>query len=149
MAADIVRFDTASFRHERTGWPLRGAHAEAGCRECHRSAHVAAADVKAYAPSPAFLATTWLGAATTCTGCHRDASPHEPSISRRACDECHRETSWTELRAFDHGRTAYPLTGEHRGVECAGCHGRGEKLKLVGLPVSSGPTNQRGWPSAP
>lgn len=133
VAADIVRLDTAVFRHEATGWPLRGAHAGAGCRECHRPPLVTAPDVRAYAPSPAYLARTWLGVATTCNGCHGRESPHESAIDRKSCGECHTEQSWTELRTFDHARTAYPLSGAHRDVTCAGCHRRGDELRLLGV----------------
>lgn len=136
--ADIVRLDTASFRHEeRTGFPLRGAHADATCRACHRAERVVAADVRAYAPSPAFLAETFLGLATSCEGCHLRESPHEEAINRMPCERCHEERAWSNVERFDHDRSEYPLTGAHRTVGCEQCHERSGKLQLKGVAHAS------------
>jgi hypothetical protein len=132
-AADIVRLDTASFQHERTGFPLRGAHATAGCRQCHSAERVVAADVRAYASSDGFLSETYLGLATSCAGCHQSESSHEPTINRLPCERCHDERDWKTVDRFDHDESAYPLTGAHRTVLCARCHERSGKLQLTGI----------------
>ena len=132
--ADIVRLDTASFQHDRTGFPLRGAHAAAGCRACHRAERVVAADVRSYAPTPGYLAETFLGLATSCAACHEAESPHEPAIDRQPCERCHGQADWRRVEGFDHARTEYPLTGAHARLECASCHRRGDRLQLADLP---------------
>jgi hypothetical protein len=42
------------------------------------------------------------------------------------CENCHTSTSWTELAQpmkFDHGKTEFPLVGQHASVQCRSCHG--------------------------
>lgn len=41
------------------------------------------------------------------------------------CALCHVEESWTHLREplrFNHQKTAFPLEGQHKGVDCQSCH---------------------------
>jgi hypothetical protein len=37
------------------------------------------------------------------------------------CAACHQTSNWLDVR-FDHDRTGFPLVGEHRRVQCKGCH---------------------------
>ena len=49
--------------------------------------------------------------------------------SRPTCATCHNTTSWTGA-AFDHSKTAFPLTGAHVTVACASCHVNGNYTTL-------------------
>jgi predicted CXXCH cytochrome family protein len=40
------------------------------------------------------------------------------------CSSCHTPMQWSPAR-FDHAGTRFPLTGAHRRVPCASCHGDG------------------------
>ena len=89
------------FPHERTGFPLKGAHQKISCKACH------AVDFKAGVPS-------------TCAGCHRDA--HASEFGTR-CESCHQEPSWRATFSIeDHRQTAFPLTGRHATLPCESCH---------------------------
>lgn len=122
----------AHFPHERTGFPLKDAHAKAPCKACHAQGFEAPL-------------------ARECSSCHRDA--HAGEFGQR-CEGCHTPTQWTQaFNADAHRRTNFPLTGRHaflactechvdqrgpvfsRGtVECIGCHQRDyERTRLVSL----------------
>jgi hypothetical protein len=92
-----------TFAHDRTGFPLAGAHAKTSCRACHR------VDFK-----------TQL--ANTCAGCHRDRHAGEFGTH---CEGCHTESDWrvTLFGGEGHRRTAFPLLGKHAAIPCHECHG--------------------------
>lgn len=129
--ADIVRFDPDAFRHAETGFELRGAHAAAPCRDCHRASLLSAPDVRRYEGGSDFADRTFLGLGTRCVDCHRRDDPHDGQFGARACTDCHGEDEWAAVDRFDHGRTEYPLTGEHRRVDCEACHTREEGNDVV------------------
>lgn len=106
-----------AFDHRQTGWPLRGAHANAGCRDCHRREHVADPGLRAAGVD---LDRTFLGLSTACTACHRDQ--HRGQFGDRSCTDCHGMDSWRPAAGFDHAATGFPLAGAHARVACAGCH---------------------------
>ena len=96
-------------RHERSRFPLSGAHGQLACNACHSG-------------SPAeFRATP-----RDCAACHRDDwvattdPPHAVSGLDGDCALCHDTRSWSRAGGFAHG--AFPLTGAHAGAACAGCH---------------------------
>ena len=60
------------FDHDRTGFPLRGAHAQRPCSSCHQG--------QGTPPS-------------TCEGCHRD--PHARRLGD-SCAECHTAAAWSD-----------------------------------------------------
>ncbi|HET7903787.1 MAG TPA: cytochrome c3 family protein [Candidatus Eisenbacteria bacterium] len=119
--------------HERTKFPLRGAHRAVPCVDCHgelkreppRSTLVRAAR------RPADL--TFAVAKQACADCHK--SPHgdqfdRPAASARACERCHGVDVFHPASRFDHARdTAFPLDGAHRGVACAKCHAADAAVK--------------------
>jgi hypothetical protein len=102
---------TRGFDHQRTGFPLTGAHVATACTSCH--------------PGQRFQGTP-----KDCYSCHRTAydqaqPPHAASgFAASACASCHNTTSFAGA-SFNHDVTAFPLTGAHRSVACAGCHGDG------------------------
>jgi hypothetical protein len=120
---DVLRLDTASFDHTRTGYRLEGAHTTTGCRECHTATNIAAADVRAWATRHDAGAKTLLGLPTTCPICHAGDDPHAGQF-RTGCDRCHAVTEWGRAERFDHARASYRLTGQHRQASCSGCHTR-------------------------
>ncbi|HEX7488193.1 MAG TPA: cytochrome C, partial [Anaeromyxobacteraceae bacterium] len=91
-----------AFAHERTGFPLRGAHVRATCKSCHATSFTQA-----------------LG--RDCSACHRDV--HQGRLGAR-CSGCHEETDWkTRFDADAHRRGNFPLTGRHAFIPCQECHG--------------------------
>lgn len=93
----------ARFNHERTGYPLRDAHAKVTCEACH----------------PHGFKTP---VSQTCSGCHRDRHAGEFGLH---CEGCHNEVRWAEaLFGPDaHRGTSFPLTGKHALIPCRECHG--------------------------
>ena len=67
----------------------------------------------------------------TCTACHVD--PHKGEFKERmaqkradgtplGCEACHSVKSWSDVKGFDHSKTAFALIGAHRAVACGDCH---------------------------
>ncbi|MCB9696896.1 MAG: hypothetical protein H6738_08985 [Alphaproteobacteria bacterium] len=111
----LIRIEESGFDHDATGFPLKGAHANTRCQSCHK-------DPKDY-----------TGLSQVCATCHED--PHGGKASSRdllqTCDTCHDADDWDALplpaSVFDHTSktfTDYLLEGQHRDVECVGCHVR-------------------------
>jgi hypothetical protein len=108
--------------HDRTRYPLRGAHAAVRCDACH-------------GPSVGGKARFRGLAFARCTDCHADAHGGQldtlaaalrvpASAPQRTCDACHGLDAWIPARfeADDHERLTYRLEGAHRAVACALCH---------------------------
>ncbi len=92
---------SSGFNHDRTGFPLRGAHVQSTCSGCH---------------------TGTVKPATTCEGCHRD--PHQ-GRNEGTCAECHNAVAWSDTNALErHRMTRMPLTGRHATAACSACHKR-------------------------
>lgn len=108
----------SAFDHRQTGFPLQGAHASQGCRECHRPEFIRnPAAIRSGGSNPA---KTFLGLSQACLSCHRDE--HRGQVAANGCLSCHAMSAWRPVQKFDHGRTDFPLTGRHQGVTCAKCH---------------------------
>ncbi|MGN6106174.1 MAG: cytochrome c3 family protein, partial [Kofleriaceae bacterium] len=91
----------SGFDHDRTGFPLRGAHVQRTCASCPTGAAK---------PLP------------RCESCHRD--PHQ-GRNDGGCAECHTTTAWADTGALErHRRTRMPLTGAHATLDCVACHRR-------------------------
>ena len=96
-------------QHNRTRFPLVGAHAATACWRCHPGAQVgnfARADAECIT-----CHATELQRATT--------PPHLAQGWTDRCDRCHIPTSWTGA-GFNHG--TWPLTGAHAAANCTQCH---------------------------
>ena len=123
-----VAWDSATFDHDSTRYPLRGAHRALACAKCHT------------APAPG-RPVRFSGLPLTCNGagCHTD--PHGGQFADRArgsaCTTCHVETAWASL-VFDHQKdTGFPLDGAHRRLKCVACHkseGRPPVVRYLPLP---------------
>jgi hypothetical protein len=107
------------FDHNRTGWPLRGKHAQQRCGTCHDPKKLVEADALALLKKKVGGSETYLGLGQKCTTCHFDE--HRGQVSD-TCENCHTEMGWKPPPKFDHNKTKYPLTGGHKKVACKDCH---------------------------
>ena len=109
-------FDTA--RHDKTAFPLTGAHRAVACAGCHK-------------PKDNFI--RFVSAPTECSACHADvhkgrfdANPALATVNgRTGCERCHTTSSFTAFNwtAKDHTTwTGYPLNAAHASVACTDCH---------------------------
>lgn len=103
-----------AFDHDRTDYPLEGAHQRVACLSCHPV-------VEAGTPAERIR---MRGLETNCAACHRD--PHARQLAAPdggpRCQSCHVTTDWRRL-LFDHQRdAAFALDGAHLRTPCAGCH---------------------------
>jgi len=113
VTAGFRQVSAATFDHDRTRYPLRGAHVKVECGRCHEEQR------GGWGPKPAFAA---------CGDCHADA--HAGTATRAGnvvdCAACH------EVRGFvpstfgveDHAASSFPLTGKHEATPCSKCHAR-------------------------
>ena len=126
------------FNHAATGYVLDGKHAGVSCRNCHNMQHIAASARAQFTSKD--LNRTWMGLSPSCATCHEDA--HQGRFGAD-CARCHSTTDWKaaniDRTGFDHSKTRYPLTGEHRFVKCESCHTPGPdgKARYAGLPFAS------------
>lgn len=122
------------FDHSKTGYALDGKHVGLSCRACHTAQHIPTQARALLAGKD--LNRTWLGLSPNCSTCHTD--PHQGRFGS-GCATCHSTADWKaasiDTRKFDHSRTQYPLTGEHRYVLCQSCHtpGADEQPRYEGL----------------
>ena len=110
-----VRAQSLSFKHERTGFPLIGAHAKTSCRDCHqdlRFAHIG----------------------SSCIDCHTDI--HRGQLGDN-CQRCHTFANWeNRQQVFDqHARTRFPLFGVHAIADCEACHTSDLRDEFVNTPL--------------
>ncbi|HET9552456.1 MAG TPA: hypothetical protein VFP50_05765 [Anaeromyxobacteraceae bacterium] len=118
--------------HEKTRYPLRGAHAQARCEACHGQGP---------GRPPRYRGLAF----ERCTDCHFDAhlgqlaatpAPAGSGAGARAgsaatCDRCHGVEGFTPARfeLEQHQQLGYRLEGAHRTVACAACHPRDARLE--------------------
>ena len=109
------KFSRGAVDHDATAFPLRLAHADVACSECHGEGR------KAVFKGLKF---------EDCAACHDDA--HDARFGAVTCNSCHTDGKW-EVENFDHARTSFLLTGKHVQVACKDCHGEGDKRVLFPL----------------
>ncbi len=106
--------DVLPFDHDRTRYPLTGAHRTTACLGCH-------------------LGEQWHGVSTACVSCHAHKDVHRGADGPK-CADCHLTTVWRTIR-FDHDTVrAFPLVGAHKAVACIGCHA--ETMRPAKAPVA-------------
>jgi len=91
--------------HNRSHFPLKGAHVAIPCSGCHL---------------PKGVDTAYHPPAANCVDCHQN--PHGPMAAAIHCENCHSVLTWKERRRFDHNQTDFPLLGRHAAVDCLACH---------------------------
>jgi hypothetical protein len=99
-----------AFDHDKTRYPLRGAHRAVACATCHDPKKPGSA-------KPAFA---------SCGGCHADRHAGQGTLAGKSvdCAACH-DVAGFRVPAFTvtrHAATSFPLDGKHAGVLCAKCH---------------------------
>jgi len=101
-------WQSTTFNHNNTAFPLTGAHVGIDCNQCH---------AKGYNVIP-----------ITCVSCHLTAynettNPnHVTAKFATTCETCHTTTAWVPS-TFNHSTsTTFPLTGAHTGLDCTLCH---------------------------
>jgi hypothetical protein len=118
-------WDTATFDHSTTGWPLTGSHqlAPAGKVSTSAQCHVGGN-------------YNLTSANTDCYGCHQTDWTSTQSLGGSVpnhitagfptaqCSTCHDTLLWADGK-FDHSTTGWPLTGAHADptkAPCSACH---------------------------
>ena len=100
--------------HDQTNYPLRNAHKEVTCEDCHGEG-----------PAATFAGLPFAD----CDDCHEDK--HDARFEPDSCDSCHATDGLWDVAEFDHGRTDFMLNGAHVEVTCAECHGEDEQKVLT------------------
>jgi hypothetical protein len=101
--AKIVTLDTEIFTHISTDFMLKGDHLNVSCPECHKTGK------------------KYREASNSCIGCHEKSEPHRGALGKD-CASCHNETSWKDVKEFDHSETKFKLDKAHKTVKCSACH---------------------------
>lgn len=100
--------------HQRTSFPLTGAHLQITCEACHQDEQGGA-----FSPLP-----------TTCVACHLKDYQTAQSVDHVAenfpttCEQCHTTVSFAHNAVFDHVTASggYPLVAAHARLRCTSCH---------------------------
>lgn len=107
--------------HEKSKFPLRGAHVATPCFSCHKETP----DVR----------WTFRFKSQNCIECHDNI--HQDKISEsfmgeKSCQSCHSVNTWSEIN-FDHSKTNYKLKGKHSQINCRSCHFQENKEGQTGI----------------
>jgi hypothetical protein len=105
------------FDHRLTGYRLEGKHDGVACEKCHTEAHMVAGEKSLIKKKD--LSKSFFGMRQDCVACHKDE--HKGRLGND-CLKCHNFNDWKSAKNFDHDKTRYPLTGEHKTVKCEKCH---------------------------
>lgn len=100
------------FNHDKTKFPLKGAHQKQDCIECHKKSIKNGKEFQAFADIKH----------QNCTACHTDV--HQNKFGP-TCTDCHTENSFKSLKTgsrFNHDLTDFPLKGKHQQTDCKKCH---------------------------
>jgi hypothetical protein len=104
-----------NFKHEKTGFPLLGEHANVTCLACHKN-----------------LKFAMIGAA--CADCHTDI--HRAQFGSD-CDRCHSPKNWGNNQDITslHASRGFPLVGVHEIADCSACHVGQQQSEYSGTPM--------------
>lgn len=112
--------------HEKTRFPLKGAHLDVDCTSCH-------------GPFPGRKAKFKGLVHDACADCHVDAHEGQMVVNGKKpdCASCHTEQGFLPPKygLREHAKTRYPLEGAHQVVACAACHERAPALRAK-IPMS-------------
>jgi hypothetical protein len=152
-----VRFELAE--HQKTKYPLEGAHVAVACDRCHvknpkmieKATPAMRAEAKRQHRQVKVSEFTIEKKVDDkkvdgkrCTSCHRDV--HQGQFDKRmavdGCTACHDQVTFSKTK-FDHARdTKFRLDGKHGRTACASCHatatGKDGKpyVKYAGAPTA-------------
>lgn len=102
----------SAFNHQKTDFPLTGAHGKVDCTECHKKSTVNGKEFQQFS-GVAFQ---------NCNACHKD--PHGGEFGKD-CKACHQTESFHKLKTgstFNHAVTGFELVGKHGALDCRKCH---------------------------
>lgn len=126
--------------HQRTDFPLQGAHQAVACIDCHRltEADALPRPLRPVSPRHALPGRAarrptegpvrrFRFADTACTTCHLDPHDGETAAVAETCSDCHTLDGWSQVAFTDpvrerHAALGFPLGGAHAGVTCNSCH---------------------------
>ncbi|MBP6573202.1 MAG: hypothetical protein KA230_02020 [Flavobacteriales bacterium] len=104
-------------QHATTKFPLDGAHVATPCSECHLNEKWKKGAEKTTGEKWKFRSM-----AMACADCHDNVHGEEFALAGVTdCKRCHVTGDWFPS-GFDHSKTAFPLDGEHKNVDCKECH---------------------------
>jgi hypothetical protein len=100
------------FNHDKSDFPLNGAHEKQKCESCHKKEVRAGKEFQVFSGIPF----------KSCSACHED--PHHGEFGTN-CSSCHNEVSFHQIKAnsnFNHNLTGFELEGKHKIIDCKKCH---------------------------
>jgi hypothetical protein len=99
-------WESATFDHNRTKFPLTDGHARATCEQCHSNG-------------------VYQGTSASCVACHGDPTFHAGAFGWN-CTECHTTSAWLPARfKLPHPQPQADDEGsgvQHGGASCRACH---------------------------
>ncbi|MFT3835665.1 MAG: hypothetical protein QM723_01540 [Myxococcaceae bacterium] len=107
--------------HDKTRFPLKGAHLDVACKDCHGPWP---------GQAPKFKGLSF----EKCSDCHPDAHEGQLADPKKKtmpdCDACHGLDGFTPVKfgVEEHKATRYALEGSHTVVACDGCHEKNPQL---------------------
>lgn len=98
-----VGWTPSTFDHQKSAFPLTGAHLALQCTQCHTSGQFA-------------------GLGTTCVACHADPAWHLGTMGSD-CASCHTTAAWSPAQ-FNRSHPSFGEEGGvgHGGATCMTCH---------------------------
>jgi hypothetical protein len=127
---DVIRKGLNSgFDHNASRFPLTGRHIKVKCDTCHLK------DGKEIYKFP--------GADQKfCVNCHQSVhlKQFDKNFAMKSCVECHTTSGFKRLKAFNHNKTRFKLTGKHETIRnrCSKCHVPTKQLLAVKPPRAAG-----------
>jgi hypothetical protein len=100
------------FKHNKTEFPLNGAHEKVKCESCHKKEVRGGQEFQKFSGIPF----------KNCNACHQD--PHKGEFGQN-CKTCHNEVSFQQIKSnsgFNHSLTGFDLQGKHKAIDCRACH---------------------------
>ncbi len=102
-------------QHDRTDYPLQGAHRAVPCVSCHELKNARSDSI----------VCKFKFSSTRCLDCHKDyhQGQLDKYVTAKGCEYCHVVGGWGKVQ-FDHGSTKFKLEGRHLEIACVKCHSR-------------------------
>ncbi len=108
---NVETWKKVSFEHEKTGFELKGKHAEASCRNCHFDES-----------NPQEIQQNFKNVSAICVQCHQDIHRNQFETDGMVfCNRCHEPENWKSV-LFNHDSARFKLEGAHVNVDCVKCH---------------------------
>ena len=109
---DTKAWKPSLFNHQRSSFPLDGAHRRTECAKCHKLELFET-------PPPPVQRVRYHPIDHACAKCHQD--PHAGKMGDD-CTSCHTTEEWKIVSRAFHKVGKFPLDGAHLTVRCESCH---------------------------